>query len=893
MKSSEDPRSESGREEEVLEQWFLATEEGLEPDLVALCDGDADLVQRVEGLLNMGRAGVAGPLLGFGGAAPADAVSAEGQVGEFRLVEKIGEGGMGTVYRARQESLGRDVALKLLRRSAIVDETALLRFRREADIAAVLEHPHIVPVYGVGASDDRPFIVMRLLSGPSLAEVDLPLAPRRVAEIGSGIARALDAAHVTGVVHRDVKPANLLLDEGWPFIVDFGLARSMQDLTLTSPSAAPGTLPYMAPEQLARGGAASASAGLDPRIDVYGLGATLYEMLSGRPPFTDAEPQRLVRAILERDPDRIELSGVDRDLETILQRALEKDPSRRFATAGALADEFDRYLAGDPIETKPSGRWSRAWKKVRRHGRVSAVIAAVGVVAVGLAVALTYANWKGLRDRADRIELVRGDLDRGALESASATVNQLVRRFGDDEVLRLARSVAAARALDRLMFGVTNRTVSVNRADLVLLRDALQGAPMEPDRREVSAFADVLATFHLDGLAVARERYASLSGLDLDPGMRAAYENWLMPASEMRPDSAELPRIEATASAADLAALRGIVMEFMGFDRRTIVARLASFHASDPTNTHVAFVLATQRMLLGDHAIAVALLRGMLGDGRDRPHVRRMLANVLIRMGRDGEAAAELAKLRGHDTDITAHLRLQIESRRAVREDRVQDFLPTILAARREWPASSTLAMIEAEYRGMYTGDLDAGRALLVEAEALAVDRYSIDAVEVARLRLDTWRVPLDDREAQARIVEAWPMDRIDAIATTELRGSARALVGRSMSAVRDPAALDTLRRALGESSVDVSAALDLAVESGRSARDEGFMPRVLEGLVRLHRVAELCRRGELHVAAKEREDVLEHLRGTFANLNKSYGLGAARDVDWFLRDLAPARSLR
>ncbi len=306
--------------ERVLAECFLLREEGHDPDLEQLCEGDPALRSQVEKLLDgepellRRQAASSGP-----GVRPLDGALFVTRLDDFRILERIASGGSGTVFLAEQERIGRQVALKVVDKSRLGSPQASQRLRREAAIAGSLHHPNIVPIYAVGEEGDRCFIAMRHLAGPPLSELDLPLEPEEAARLGLALAEALDAAHAEGIVHRDVKPANVLLESGVPYLVDFGLARSSVDPTLTDRGAVPGTLPYMAPELLSQEGPA-----LDPRADVYALGMTLYELLSGRLPFLSQEPVGTVRKILLQEPPALNLPRAHRDLETIVHKALEK-----------------------------------------------------------------------------------------------------------------------------------------------------------------------------------------------------------------------------------------------------------------------------------------------------------------------------------------------------------------------------------------------------------------------------------------------------------------------------------------------------------------------------------------------------------------------------------------
>ncbi|HEV3257393.1 MAG TPA: serine/threonine-protein kinase, partial [Gemmataceae bacterium] len=308
------------------------------------------------------------------------------QVPGYEVEETIGRGGMGIVFRARHLRLGRLVALKMLLVGACATPDERARFQREAEAVARLKHPNIVQVYDVGDSDGRPYFTMELLDGGSLAQElsGTPQPARQVAALVATLAEAVHAAHQSGIVHRDLKPANILLTaDGTPKVADFGLARHVEgEPALTLSGARIGTPSYMAPEQvIAKAGT------IGPAADIYGLGALLYEMLTGRPPFrgeTAAETQRQVISDEPVSPSRL-ITKVPRDLETICLKCLSKEPNRRYASAAALADDLKRFNEGRPIRARPVGRAERTWRWCRRNPTAAGFLV-TALALVGLAV---------------------------------------------------------------------------------------------------------------------------------------------------------------------------------------------------------------------------------------------------------------------------------------------------------------------------------------------------------------------------------------------------------------------------------------------------------------------------------------------------------------------------
>jgi tetratricopeptide (TPR) repeat protein len=357
----------------------------------------------------------------------------------YALVRELGRGGMGVVYLAQQLRLDRPVALKMPPAGLDIEEWH--RFRTEAAAAARLQHPHIVQVHETGEHQGRPFLVMELLEGGSLAQklAQAPLAARPAAEMLEKLARAVHYAHERGVIHRDLKPANVLLTaDGTPKVSDFGLARRLNETlwpatqssaARTETGAILGTPSYMAPEQAAGRGKEAG-----PPTDVYALGAILYECLTGRPPFKGATALETAQQVLRDDPvpPRRLQPGVPHDLETICLKCLAKEPPRRYASAAHLADDLRRQLEGRPVVARPLSPAARAWRWTRRNPRVAALTAAV---LLGLLLAGGAWLWQ-VRAREAR--------DREALETLDQAVSllQQARSGGDPDKWAAARTEA-------------------------------------------------------------------------------------------------------------------------------------------------------------------------------------------------------------------------------------------------------------------------------------------------------------------------------------------------------------------------------------------------------------------------------------------------------------------
>lgn len=305
------------------------------------------------------------------------------RLGKFELLEELGSGSFGIVFRARDRELDRLVAIKLLRAGRLASQADLDRFLREARSAAQLKHPGIVSLYGTGqTAEGGSYLVEEFVEGQTLAAriEKQRFTPRQAAELAAQVADALDYAHRHGVVHRDVKPSNILLDgDRQAHLMDFGLAkREIDDELVTLEGEVLGTPAYLSPEQ-----AAGDSHRVDPRSDVYSLGVVLYEMLTGERPFRGNRRMLLVQVLEDepRPPRRLN-DRIPRDLETICLRAMAKSPAKRYQTAGELADDLRRYLQGDAIRARPASRAERLWHWCRRNPLAASLLVAVSVGSV-------------------------------------------------------------------------------------------------------------------------------------------------------------------------------------------------------------------------------------------------------------------------------------------------------------------------------------------------------------------------------------------------------------------------------------------------------------------------------------------------------------------------------
>lgn len=326
--------------------------------------------------------------------------------GDYELIDQIGRGGMGIVYRARQIALNRPVALKMISAGEFATPMLIQRFRREAEAAANLHHPNIVPIHEIGELKGQYFYSMQLIDGAGLdkhigprgftidstaedARVSTRARQEKIARILCKVAHAVDYAHQRGVLHRDLKPSNVILDRGGePHLTDFGVAKviSHDASNLTASGAIMGTPSYMAPEQ-----AAGDSKHITVAADIYSLGAVLYAMLTGSPPFRAETPVATLRQVVEQEPKHPStlVEGIDSDLATIAMKSLEKEPSRRYPSAAELADDLERWLRREPIQARSINNAERFWRWCRRNPKLATLSSAVLLLLVAVATLST------------------------------------------------------------------------------------------------------------------------------------------------------------------------------------------------------------------------------------------------------------------------------------------------------------------------------------------------------------------------------------------------------------------------------------------------------------------------------------------------------------------------
>jgi tetratricopeptide (TPR) repeat protein/tRNA A-37 threonylcarbamoyl transferase component Bud32 len=601
------------------------------------------------------------------------------QIPGYEVMGIVARGGMGVVYRARQLKLNRVVALKMLLAGSYASAAELARFRREAEAVAALTHPNIVQVYDVGELEGRPYYTMEFVRGGTLAE-KLEGAPQpavKSATMLAMLAEATHSAHQQGIVHRDLKPGNVLLTaDATPKITDFGLARRFApDATLTLDGVQVGTPCYMAPEQANGKGST-----ISPATDVYALGAILYEMLTGRPPFrgeTALETQRQLLADDPVPPSRLN-PRVPRDLETICLKCLKKQPSERYATAQVLAEDLQRFQRDEPIRARRISLMGRAAKWVRRHPAQSAAIAASALLVVSLLSGALWWTWRrAATDHAvgDCLEQVAHSIRRSDWTEARATLGYAKARLevGGPSHLR-ARVLQAERDLDlvdRLMairmqrIGATSHYVydisEVDRKYQAALKEAGLGSVEETpsvvgSRVHASGIRTAVVAALDDWAIIASDRRRWLTEVaraaDPDPWRDRVRD------SNHRRDRAALAKLfeEANLEEQPVAVLlllaqqlekRGAGTEYF---RRVQAAHPGDFWA----NWMLAGRLKSQPESVGYYRAAVAILPRAAG-------ARVNLGNALLMQGQNDQAKSEWQQAISLDPRTTkAHFNLGV-----------------------------------------------------------------------------------------------------------------------------------------------------------------------------------------------------------------------------------------
>jgi tetratricopeptide (TPR) repeat protein len=521
----------------------------------------------------------------------------------YKILAVLGRGGMGVVYKARQLSLNRVVALKMVLAGAHADPRLLARLHLEAEALADLQHPHIVQVYEVGEHDHCPYLALEFVDGGTLARklAGHPQPPRAAAVLMETLAGAVHCAHLRGIVHRDLKPLNILLTrDGVLKITDFGLAKRLEAQGQTHTGDVMGTPSYMAPEQ-----AAGRIREVGPLSDVYALGAILYEMLTGRPPFGGPTVLKIIAQVVSAEPvapGRLH-DKVPRDLETICLKCLEKDPKKRYANALDLAEDLHRYLAGEPIRARPVSTAERAVKWVKRRPALAfmgllSVLAALGLAAGGV---WHTVRLRAERDRAERnFEQARRAVDemltevaqeqlafeplmekkrRALLEKALGFYQEFLQERGSDTTLRRATALANKRVADiSRILRLDERAVEAYDQAIALLTGLASENPGEPALRQSLAESHNYRgeVFRMaDRLRQAREAYEEALRLQRELAAqfpdepayrrdlaRTLYNLGILSRSTNQPQEAKEHLAEAIALLKDLAKTSPDVPEF-------------------------------------------------------------------------------------------------------------------------------------------------------------------------------------------------------------------------------------------------------------------------------------------------------------------------------------------
>jgi Protein kinase domain len=450
--------------------------------------------------------------------------------GDYELLEEVARGGMGVVYRARQVSLNRIVAVKMILAGQLASAPDIARFRSEAEAAGNLDHPNILPIFEVNEHEGQQYFSMKMIEGGNLAGrvSELVSRPRAATALMARLARAVHFAHQRGLLHRDLKPANVLLDpDGTPYITDFGLVKRMEATSsLTQSGAIVGTPSYMSPEQ------ARAEKQLTTGTDVYSLGAILYELITGYPPFRAATAFDTILQVIEKEPaDPRSLNPkVDRDLAAIALHCMQKSPELRYESAAALADDLDRWLQGEPTRARPPSMAGLAWRWLKRNAATAAAIvalgAACGLMPMGLFLGrdqeLLYPPDMGPLHPLRLIQITRHPVARIGMLAATAVlaigIGWLVRLAARPRSMLAALGAAAVTALvaTMVLFSMFGPVIGV-------MAYKIHGLRVHPVRDPLEMSESIRPEFALT--QIEKDYLARLPAVEISPGFTLAPED--------------------------------------------------------------------------------------------------------------------------------------------------------------------------------------------------------------------------------------------------------------------------------------------------------------------------------------------------------------------------------
>jgi serine/threonine protein kinase/tetratricopeptide (TPR) repeat protein len=619
-------------------------------------------------------------------------------VAGYEISEVLGRGGVGVVYKAVHAALNRTVALKMLLAGGFATRAERQRFAREAELVAKLRHPNIVQVHDVGDLDGLPYFTMEFVEGGSLAEklAGTPRPAREAAELMGTLARAMHAAHQAGIVHRDLKPSNVLLTaEGIPKISDFGLARYLEGgSSLTQSGAALGTPSYMAPEQ-ARG----KSREIGPLADIYALGAILYELLTGRPPFRAETAAETIHQVITEEPaapSRLN-ARVPRDLETICLKCLRKDSVLRYASAAAMAEDLGRFLRGETIEARPENWLQRLVRRVRRRPVFSASVVGGTLVMMGsLGTGLLSINERRLAERSGRVELAAMEeaarehlremsrwLEKSAWPEAGAALERArgrlgnrgsaeIRRLVDRKAgeLKLAVKVDSLRMVRATSVGGRPNTRRLAGEHRLVFSEAGLGAVGEkPEnvaarirasgiRKTLVAMVDECA---LDVTESPRDRHWFVAVARLADDDPTGWRNRVrgLKGTEGRSVLLELARVAPLDDVnVPMYMALSLMMWQAGEDPAPFLKRV---QRSYPNELWINFKLGMMLHLNGDHAEAIRYLQAALATRKDAGFLLNQLGDELREVSRFEESEAYLRQaLRIDPTAAAGHHNLAV-----------------------------------------------------------------------------------------------------------------------------------------------------------------------------------------------------------------------------------------